>query len=85
MLLLRASPRWTPVICLDTVLSVLRATLQAICCQIMSIPGSLLQNTPGDESGNTWEYPRTAFTYMARDQRTARGVSEMAAALTQQV
>ncbi len=40
----------------------------------MSIPGSLLQTSPGDESGRTWEYPRTAFTYMARDQRTARGV-----------
>jgi len=63
----------------------LRARLQAVCCQIMSIPGSLLQTSPGDESGRTWEYPRTAFTYMARDQRTARGVIEMEAVLTQQV
>ena len=51
----------------------------------MSIPGSLLQHTPEDESGKTWDYPRAAFTYMARDQRTAHGVAEMAAALTQQV
>ena len=51
----------------------------------MAIPGSLLQTSPGDESGRTWGYPRAAFTYMARDQHTARGVIEMEAALTQQV
>ena len=59
--------------------------LQAVCCQIMAVPGSLLQTTPGDESGRTWGYPGTAFTYMARDQHTARGVIEMKAVLTQQV
>ncbi|DBA66909.1 TPA: hypothetical protein ACH3X2_002029 [Trebouxia sp. C0005] len=62
----------------------LKVPLQAICCQIMAIPGSLLQTSPGDESGRTWGYPRTAFTYMARDQHTARGVIEMQAVLTQQ-
>lgn len=51
----------------------------------MAIPGSLLQTRPGDEAGRTWGYPRTAFTYMARDQHTAHGVTEMEAALTQQV
>ncbi len=51
----------------------------------MAIPGSLLQTSPGDEAGRTWGYPRTAFTYMARDQHTAHGVIEMEAALTQQV
>ncbi len=51
----------------------------------MAIPGSLLQTSPGDESGRTWGYPRTAFTYMARDQHTARGVIAMEAVLTQQV
>lgn len=62
----------------------LKMPLQAVCCQIMAVPGSLLQTTPGDESGRTWGYPGTAFTYMARDQHTARGVIEMKAVLTQQ-
>ena len=59
--------------------------LQGICCQIMSLPASLLQNPPEDDAGNTWQYPPTAFTYMARDQHTAHGVQEMTSVLVQQV
>lgn len=51
----------------------------------MSLPGSLLQETTQDGSGRSWEYPPTAFIYMARDQRTARGVAEMTKVLAQKV
>lgn len=62
----------------------LRFPFQGICCQIMSLPASLLQNPPEDDAGNTWQYPPTAFTYMARDQHTAHGVQEMTSVLVQQ-
>lgn len=62
----------------------LRMPLQGVCCQIMSVPASILQNQPTDESGKTWKFPPTAAIHMAKDKRTSKGVREMFAELTKQ-
>ena len=51
----------------------------------MSVPASILQNQPTDESGKTWKFPPTAAIHMAKDKRTSKGVREMFAELTKQV
>ena len=67
------------------VCSKLLQSMQGVCCQIMSIPNSMLGLHPVDDKQADRKYPPTVFAHMVRDKRTAQGVAENAEFLRKQV